>query len=146
MSESSASTEKIGEKLARSLRGGEVLELTSDLGGGKTTFVRGLARGLNSKDHVSSPTFKISNTYRGNQFELIHYDFYRLAEAGLMRHELADVLGDPQTIIAVEWADVVEDVLPKERLRIHIAVTGEESRRLEFRGPASLAYLLEKLQ
>lgn len=107
--------------------------------------MRGLARGIDSQDHVSSPTFKISNTYQGKQLELLHYDFYRLPEAGLMRHELADVLGDPKTVIAVEWADVVEDVLPEERLRIHIAVTSENERRLEFRGPETVKYLVEGL-
>lgn len=108
--------------------------------------MRGLARGIDSPDHVSSPTFKISNTYRGKRFELLHYDLYRLPEAGLMRHELAEVLGDPQAVVAVEWADVIDDVLPDDRLQIHIAVSGEESRRIEFRGPPSQSYLLAGLK
>jgi tRNA threonylcarbamoyladenosine biosynthesis protein TsaE len=131
--------------VGRNLKGGEIIELTSDLGGGKTTFVRGLARGVHSTDHVSSPTFKISNVYRGSSLEVLHYDFYRLPEAGLMRHELADVLGDPKAVMVVEWADIIEDVLPGERLRIHLAVIGDNQRRLEFRGPPSLTYLLAGL-
>lgn len=132
--------------MGRNLKGGEVIELTSDLGGGKTTFVRGLARGIDSSDHVSSPTFKISNVYRGKNIELCHYDFYRLPEAGLMRHELAEILGDPKTAIAVEWAGVVQDVLPKERLTIQISVKDENHRLIEFRGPQSLAYLLKDVK
>lgn len=63
VSTSSEDTERLGERLGSKLKGGEVIELVSDLGGGKTTFVRGLARGMGSTDHVSSPTFKISNVY-----------------------------------------------------------------------------------
>src|ERR1700694_1633997 len=83
-------TELIGERLATHLKGGVVIELMSDLGGGKTTFVRGLARGLGSPDHVSSPTFKLSNVYtipvsktpEWDRVErLYHYDFYRLPDA-----------------------------------------------------------------
>lgn len=63
VSTSSDATEKLGEQVGKRLKGGEVIELISDLGGGKTTFIRGLARGMGSTDHVSSPTFTISKFY-----------------------------------------------------------------------------------
>jgi len=77
-SESPEATEQLAEAIGRRLTGGEVIELVSDLGGGKTTFVRGLARGLGSADVVSSPTFTVSKVYKADKLELHHFDFYRL--------------------------------------------------------------------
>jgi tRNA A37 threonylcarbamoyladenosine biosynthesis protein TsaE len=76
---SSEETERLAEKLAQSFKGGEVVMMSSDLGGGKTTFVRGLVRGLGSSDHVSSPTFTVSQTYQGDKFRILHIDMYRLS-------------------------------------------------------------------
>src|ERR1700679_221405 len=86
------------------LRGGEVIELASDLGGGKTTFVRGLAQGAGSGDTVSSPSFTLTNQYEAGDLTIYHFDFYRLLEAGIVRDELAEVLADPQAVVVVEWA------------------------------------------
>jgi tRNA threonylcarbamoyladenosine biosynthesis protein TsaE len=144
-STSPKNTERLAEKLGQNLRGGEVIELVSDLGGGKTTFVRGLARGIGSTDHVSSPTFKISNEYGNGNLNLIHFDFYRLGEAGLMNNELVETIGDPHTVVVVEWADVVRGVLPKERLTIVFAHSDEETRHLHFAYPDPLAYLMQGL-
>ena len=94
-SDSAEATELLGERLGKSLRGGEVIELVSDLGGGKTTFVRGLARGAGSHDKVASPTFTISKTYVTDGYEIHHFDFYRLNDAGIVADELAEVVGDP---------------------------------------------------
>lgn len=143
---SATETEAIAEKLARNLRGGEVIELESDLGGGKTTFVHGLARGLGSHDHVSSPTFKISNVYTGTHFKLYHFDFYRLTEAGLIAHELADASDDQTNIIVIEWGDTVKDVLPAERLSVRLSPIADTSRQLAFTLPSGLDYLQESLQ
>lgn len=141
----SAATEQLAERLGRALKGSEVIELVSDLGGGKTTFVRGLARGIGSKDHVSSPTFKISNVYKGQNLTLWHYDFYRLPDAGLMAHELHDALEDPKGVIIIEWSDVVEHVLPAKRLTIKLSATDENSRHITINYPESLKYLVDKL-
>ena len=89
-------------KMGSLLRGGEVVELVSDVGGGKTTFVKGLAKGAGSKDHVSSPTYKISNVYKAPDFDIYHFDFYRLPEAGLIEHELADIKDQDDAVIVVE--------------------------------------------
>lgn len=141
-SASAGQTEKIAEKIGRKLKGGEVIELASDLGGGKTTFARGLARGLGSTAQVSSPTFKISNEYRCPKFMIYHFDFYRLAEPGLISNELAEVIGDPEAIIIVEWGEIVQNVLPSERLRIDFKTTGANNRQLELNCPTKLNYLL----
>ncbi len=146
---SAVETEQIAQEIGKSLRGGEVIELSSDLGGGKTTFVRGLARGVGSPDHVSSPTFTISNHYivpsKNAEVNIRHFDFYRLAEAGLIEHEIEDYIGDTSTVIVVEWSNVVQHVLPENRLIITIAVTGDESREISIQYPSTLSYLVESI-
>lgn len=145
-STSSEATEQLAERLGQSLKGGEIIELISDLGGGKTTFVRGLARGAGSTDRVASPTFTISRVYKADDLEIHHFDFYRLGEAGLIAEELAEVISDPHVITVVEWADIVQDVLPQERLTITIEKTPADGRRLTFQAPASLQYLMKAVQ
>lgn len=142
-SDSADTTEKIGEDIGRRLKGGETIELLSDLGGGKTTFSRGLVRGAGSNDHVASPTFTVSKVYKTPSFEIHHFDFYRLTEAGLMEHELHDLLDDPKVVLVVEWGSVVQHVLPPNRLTIEINQTDAESRDLIFTYNPELQYLLE---
>jgi tRNA threonylcarbamoyladenosine biosynthesis protein TsaE len=141
----SETTEKIGEELGSHLKGGEVIELVSDLGGGKTTFTRGLVKGAGSSDHVSSPTFTISHIYKTDDLVIHHFDFYRLHEAGLIEHELQDALNDKKAVIVVEWSDVVKHVLPEQRLKMVLSSTSDETRKLELHYPESLKYLVEKL-
>jgi tRNA threonylcarbamoyladenosine biosynthesis protein TsaE len=140
-SNSSEKTEQLGRDIGARLRGGEVIELASDLGGGKTTFVRGLAVGMGSNDAVSSPSFTISQIYQTDDLTLHHYDFYRLPDAGLMQQELAEVLDDPQAVVVVEWADVVENVLPVERVAVTIKALSDNDREFAIVLPKSLAYL-----
>jgi tRNA threonylcarbamoyladenosine biosynthesis protein TsaE len=139
-------TELLAEKLGASLRGGEVIELISDLGGGKTTFTRGLVRGTGSTDKVASPTFTLSREYRAPQFTISHFDFYRLNEAGIVGDELKEVIVDPQHVVVVEWGDIVVDILPDERIRITIAQTPEGNRTLEFKYPMILMDRIQALQ
>lgn len=134
----------LAERLGNLLKGGEVIELVSDLGGGKTTFVRGLARGIGSDDPVSSPTFTINHVYKGTDVTLYHFDFYRLAEAGVMSEELAEILQDPHGATVVEWGGIVEDVLPADRLTITITATGEESRHYDVAAAGERAVQLVK--
>ncbi len=142
---SAEETEKLGKKLGKALGGGEVIELISDLGGGKTTFTRGVAAGAGSQDLVSSPTFTISNQYQASKLRLHHFDFYRLHEAGLIEHELAEVLDDPGAVVIVEWSDVVTHVLPKKRLTIKLESNDQDGRKLTFKYPKNLKYLVDEL-
>lgn len=141
--ENAAATEQLGEDIGSKLKGGEVLELSSDLGGGKTTFVRGLARGAGSADHVASPTFTVSKIYKAPKFTIHHFDFYRLSEPGLMEHELHDLLDDPSVVIVVEWGKVVQHVLPEGRLMIEINQVDDDVREFYITYGTPLAYLLE---
>ncbi len=138
-------TERIGSVIGGHLRGGELIELVSDLGGGKTTFTRGLVAGAGSKDAVASPTFTLSRLYSTPKFEVHHFDFYRLTEAGLAAYELEDLLGQPEIVVVVEWGAVVSHVLPKTKLTIAIAQTGDNQRTLTCSYPPELAYVLEGL-
>jgi tRNA threonylcarbamoyladenosine biosynthesis protein TsaE len=121
----------LGEKLGALLKGGEIIELIGDVGAGKTTLVKGIARGLAIDEDIQSPSFTISRVYdaRGG-LTLAHYDFYRLHDAGIMANELHETLHDPKTITIVEWADIVGGVLPESRISIHITSPSEESRVL----------------
>ncbi|MDB5185068.1 MAG: hypothetical protein JWN38_876 [Candidatus Saccharibacteria bacterium] len=127
--------------LGAKLRGGEAIELVSDLGGGKTTFVKGLLKGMGSDELASSPSFTLSNTYQAGELTLQHYDFYRLNDPGILRDELAEAISDDKTVVVIEWADIVADVLDDKHLRVDIAVTGETGRRYSFSCGSSLAYL-----
>ena len=144
-STNSEQTEQLAEQIGRKLKGGEIIELASDLGGGKTTFVRGLARGLGSSDRVASPTFTISRVYTSGRLSIYHFDFYRLHEAGLVAEELADIIGDQHVVTVVEWGGIVNNVLPKERMTIHISrsAASDDTRDLTFTYPETLAYLME---
>ncbi len=107
-------TRALAESLAKNLRGGEIFALIGDLGGGKTTFVKGLAAGLGSPSTVTSPTFNLVHRYPG-RIQVIHYDLYRLKK--LQEIEELDLEIEMQTpsILAIEWPQLVETILPIHR-------------------------------
>jgi tRNA threonylcarbamoyl adenosine modification protein YjeE len=146
-STSSDDTERLGAWLGSQLKGGEVIELRSDLGGGKTTFVRGLAHGAKSKDRVSSPTFTLSRVYKTKDFDISHFDFYRLDDPGLLADQLTEAIDNGQVVI-VEWADVVNDVLPDKRLVIEFRPTANspDERQIIFHYPESLGPAIEFIE
>jgi tRNA threonylcarbamoyladenosine biosynthesis protein TsaE len=105
-----------GVKLAKQLKGGEILSLVGDLGAGKTTFLKGLARGLKVSQHITSPTFvlmKVYPTNKGQIKELVHVDCYRLPAKEFNNIGLGDYLGRPDTVVAIEWADKLKLNYPK---------------------------------
>ncbi len=138
-------TEALAEKIGAALRGGEVIDLVSDIGGGKTTFVRGLARGIGSHDAVASPTFTLNRIYQSEQVTIHHYDLYRIQDAALLEHELREVLSDNHAVIVAEWSQVVQHVLPSKRITITITATGESTRELCVQADSLFAYILERI-
>lgn len=109
-----------------------IIELIGDVGTGKTTFVRGFANGLGLKESITSPSFTISKSYAlPNNRTLIHYDFYRLNNPGIMKAELEESLSNKNNIIVIEWADSVANVLPNNRIQINIAYDENDSRKIE---------------
>ena len=123
---------QLGEAIGRSVSGGEVLELVGDIGAGKTTLTKGIARALGINEPVQSPTFTISRVYDSPKgLRLAHYDFYRLGEAGIMGDEIREATDD-DSVVVVEWAGAVDDDLPEDRLVVKITTISEEERLVEF--------------
>lgn len=133
-------TESFAVEIGARLKGGECIELISDLGGGKTTFTSGLVVGSGSRDTVSSPTFTISKQYQSEKFTFYHFDFYRLNEPGLVAEELYEAVQDNSNIVIVEWAESVAHVLPKDRIRIAISKLPDNPDHRKFSISASDKY------
>lgn len=139
-------TKKLAAAIGASLKGGEVFELVSDLGGGKTTFVKGLAKGLGVHEVVQSPTFNICRIYDGrDDLELYHFDFYRLSQPGVIADELSESLAELNIVIAIEWGEVVHGVLPKERIAIKITSVSDDERSVEFKVPKKYDHVADAL-
>lgn len=135
-------TEQLGEQIGRLLRGGELIELSADLGGGKTTMTHGLVRGLGSSDPVASPTFTISREYTGGRLHVYHYDLYRLQEMGVVGETLSEVLGEQDAVVIVEWGGVAADILPNDRIIVAIKPREDGGRDITLIAPDELAYVL----
>lgn len=132
LSTSPEATEALGAALGRALVERACVALDGDLGAGKTCFVRGLARGLDVKDEVSSPTYALLQSYPG-RLELHHLDAWM---EGRERNFLLDGGVEWVTshgVTVVEWAERVADVLPTPRVHVALTVVDDTTRRLEFR-------------
>lgn len=129
MINSEQETQALAEQMAARLHAGDVLTLEGDLGAGKTTFTKSVAKGLGIKRNVNSPTFTILKQYEG-RLSLNHLDVYRLANSDedLGWDEL--FYGDAVSII--EWAHLIEEDLPTERLAIQILRLDENARKFTF--------------
>ncbi|MDV7694776.1 tRNA (adenosine(37)-N6)-threonylcarbamoyltransferase complex ATPase subunit type 1 TsaE [Pediococcus parvulus] len=113
-------TEKIGAQLAPILEPNDVLLLDGNLGAGKTTFTKGLAKGLGIKRYVKSPTFTIIHEYHEGRMPLYHMDVYRLEDGG------GDDLGWDEYffgggVSVIEWSQYIRDYLPDDYLKLKIA-------------------------
>ncbi len=117
---SAADTERLGRVLGRLIRGGAVFAFYGELGTGKTTLIRGLAKGLGvPADRVTSPSFVLMHEYRG-RLPLVHADLYRLGSVEDLQHVgLMDRM-DGQTVVAVEWAGKAGCQLPEDRLEVQL--------------------------
>jgi tRNA threonylcarbamoyladenosine biosynthesis protein TsaE len=140
-------TKRLAETIGQVVRGGEVIEFHSDLGGGKTTFMKGLAVGMGVTDVVQSPTFSISLLHKAHRgLELHHFDFYRLDDPGVVRASLAESLAQSNAVVAVEWGDTVHDVLGKDIISITIYVTDDDSRVITVSVPPAFDHVAKALQ
>lgn len=120
-----------GEQLAKSLKPPKVIELIGDVGAGKTTITRGIAKGLGVEEPVTSPSFTIAKRYAfpGDGI-LAHYDFYRLPDPGIMSEDLDESISDKNTITIIEWGESVEDLLPDDHTKIEIKLREDGSREI----------------
>ena len=122
-------TERFAIKLGSLLQAGDVFLLEGDLGAGKTTFSKGIAKGLGVERNVNSPTFTIMKEYMG-RIPLYHMDVYRLGEES---EDLGfDEYFEGDGVCIVEWAHLIEDQLPLERMEVSIFHTSGYGRKFEF--------------
>ena len=108
-----------------------IICLIGDLGSGKTIFTKGFANSLGIEENITSPTFNIINEYTGGEAPLYHMDLYRLD--GDVRNLGLDEYFSKDGIVIIEWADMIEDYLPEERLDIKFKVVDEDTRILIFK-------------
>jgi tRNA threonylcarbamoyladenosine biosynthesis protein TsaE len=128
ITESPEKTYALGKMLGGMLSAGDVLGLSGDLGAGKTRFAQGVAAGLGVQENVTSPTFTLINEYDG-RLPFYHMDVYRLGGPDDMADLGYQEYFYGQGVTLVEWAGLVEDVLPRERLDINIINDDGENRR-----------------
>ncbi|MFV8830196.1 tRNA (adenosine(37)-N6)-threonylcarbamoyltransferase complex ATPase subunit type 1 TsaE [Alkalihalobacterium sp. APHAB7] len=127
-SHSPEETFEFGERLAKHLTAGDLLTLEGDLGAGKTSFTKGVGKGLGVQRVINSPTFTIIKEYKGD-LPLYHMDVYRLEHS---EEDLGfDEYFEGEGVTVVEWASMIKEMLPEERLDIYIYHTGNEERTFE---------------
>jgi len=135
-------TEELGRCLGKTLREGDFVALTGDLGAGKTAFTKGIARGLGIKEDITSPTFTIINEYLG-RVPLAHMDVYRLKNL----QELENIGFDDYLegyVVVMEWADKVKELLPNDVLWVDIKILDNLRRQIRFISKSS--YFDDKLR
>ena len=127
-------TEELGFKLAKSLKGGEVVAFRGGLGMGKTCFTRGLARGLGFKGDVTSPTFALINEYIGGRLPLYHFDMYRISGwEDLYSTGFFDYI-EQGGVIAAEWSENIENALPESTVTVTFVRLGDNKREITVNG------------
>ncbi len=132
VSHSPEQTRNMGETLGRVLASGDLVALIGPLGAGKTVFAQGIALGLDvcPEEYVSSPSFALVNQYKG-RLPIFHLDTYRLGDEAEMVALGYEEYFEPDGVAIIEWADKVLGLLPEQYTRIHLEITGENSRAIE---------------
>ena len=136
---SAEETQKFGSELAKSLNPGSIVALFGDLGSGKTQIAKGICNSLGVKQTVNSPTFIIVNEYNALNSQIIyHFDLYRMKSLDeILEMGFRDYL-DETSIVLVEWPEKIEDILPANAIKIHIAhtVENENARWIKMEKPS----------
>ena len=129
LSHSPAETEDFGFRLAQQLKGGEVIAMYGGMGMGKTAFTRGLARGLGIEYGISSPTFALVHEYTG-RLTVNHFDMFRVESwDDLYSTGFYDYL-ETDAVLVIEWSEHIEEALPKDCIKIQIALGAHENERI----------------
>ncbi len=132
-----AATLACGARFAKVMQAGLVVYLHGDLGAGKTTFVRGVLRGLGYQAKVKSPTYTLVELYTVSRCQLYHFDLYRFNSeeewdaAGFREHFNA------QSICMIEWPEKAEHVLPEPDIHVHFSIL-KEARKIQFSARSAL--------
>ncbi|MDO4284452.1 MAG: tRNA (adenosine(37)-N6)-threonylcarbamoyltransferase complex ATPase subunit type 1 TsaE [Eubacteriales bacterium] len=128
---SAEETFAVGKAIGEAARPGEVYALLGDLGVGKTVFTQGFAQGLGISEAVSSPTFTILQIYEEGRLPLYHFDVYRIGDPEEMEEIGFDEYADGDGVCLIEWANLIEELLP-ERTRV-IRIEKDLERGLDYR-------------
>jgi tRNA threonylcarbamoyladenosine biosynthesis protein TsaE len=133
-------TEKLGEEIGRKIlkeklgKIAKIVALEGDLGGGKTTFLKGFAKGLGIKEKILSPTFVIAKRFEVSvsRFQYFyHIDCYRIEKPReILNLGFREIIKDPKNIVAIEWADKIKKILPKEVIKIKFKILGKKEREI----------------
>jgi len=125
-----SATQKLGESLAKKIKAPAIIAFESGLGGGKTTLIQGLAKGLGIKTKVVSPTFVLERIYPipNTKHNLYHYDVYRLAADPYLIGEILE--NAENNIVAIEWAEKIKDYLPDHTIWIKITDIKDNHRKI----------------
>ena len=136
ITKSAEETKKLAAKIAQEVKGGQVLALSGDLGGGKTTFIQGLAKGLGVKPKITSPTFVLLKNYQtAKGFGLVHIDLYRLEKIKEIESMgIADYLSKKDFLVVIEWAEKIKKFLPKDTIWIRFDFIDKNSRKISIKG------------
>lgn len=127
-------TKKLAQSFAKLLVGGEVILLNGDLGAGKTTFTKFVLQALGVKDNITSPTFTLMHEYKTKRFNIYHFDMYRLSdanEATALGFEEYLYSEDKSSIVFVEWAENIKDILKGNFIKINIKLIDDNKRKFE---------------
>ena len=131
-------TQKLGENLAlviarsastKQSKTAVVLALHGNLGGGKTTFLQGFAKGLKIKEKITSPTFVLMKRFKN----FYHFDCYRLNKPEeISELNFKEIISNPENIVAIEWPEKIKKFLPKDTVKINFKFIGENEREIIF--------------
>ncbi len=135
VSKSESETITLGEKIAKQLKPGDLVALSGDLGAGKTTLVKGIAKGLKVKNYkyVNSPSFVLVKEYKG-KIPLYHFDIYRLDNLKDIEDiGYEDYLGR-RGVVVIEWAKKMSRILPKKHLDVALKIKGPNERSINISG------------
>lgn len=134
---SNEETQKLGEKIASQLKGGEVLCLSGDLGAGKTTFTQGLLKGLGAQGPYTSPTFVIMKKYEINNQAVknistaYHLDIYRVEALDVLDLGWNEITNCNDNVVIVEWAEKIKEIIPERAIWIQFRWINEHEREIK---------------
>ena len=127
-------TKKFAKEISKKTKQGQVVALKGDLGSGKTTFSQGFAKGLGINQHVGSPTFKLVSEYVGSSLNLYHVDCYRLNSLQEFLNLGGENLLLPDNgITLIEWADIIQELLPKGTIEIEFSRVKDNPNKRKLR-------------
>lgn len=134
-------TKEIGKRLAQEVLKGKkpkVIALIGELGSGKTTFIKGFASGLKIKRKIISPSFLIfreySFFYRKRKYKFYHWDLYRVSsKKEILNLGFKEIIKNPKNIVAIEWADKIKGILPKNSLKIYFSFKNLKEREIKIK-------------